>query len=256
MAGKSKTIILGKQNMKKIIKMQETMTEAQRYTRYKAFTLAEVLITLGIIGVVAAMTIPTLIQNQQKQETISRLKKMYSTISQSAKMSEVENGSISSWAYPTIDWDDTQSQVFWNTYFIPYSNLSVIKECTTVNRFECWASDAKYLDGSTNSGSGYIYWVLKDGSCVSLSSASSTQAQIFVDINGQKKPNVSGKDIFYLVIDKIKGSVLLAGTTYGKTYLLEDHNATCNKSAGFMKGTYCGAIIQLDGWEIKDDYPW
>ena len=45
------------------------------------FTLAEVLITLGIIGVVVALTMPSLIANYQKQETIARLKKVYSTIS-------------------------------------------------------------------------------------------------------------------------------------------------------------------------------
>lgn len=45
-----------------------------------AFTLAEVLITLGIIGVVAAMTLPTLINNYRKQETIAKLKKVYSVL--------------------------------------------------------------------------------------------------------------------------------------------------------------------------------
>ena len=47
-----------------------------------AFTLAEVLITLGIIGVVAALTLPSLIQNYQKQVWVNQLKKSYSTISQ------------------------------------------------------------------------------------------------------------------------------------------------------------------------------
>ncbi|MBP7211391.1 type II secretion system protein, partial [bacterium] len=47
----------------------------------KAFTLAEVLITLGIIGVVAALTIPTLMQRTQDREAISALKKFYSTLS-------------------------------------------------------------------------------------------------------------------------------------------------------------------------------
>lgn len=58
----------------------------------KAFTLAEVLITLGIIGVVAAMTIPTLIANTRAQQYRARLKKTISTISQSAKMSQAQYG--------------------------------------------------------------------------------------------------------------------------------------------------------------------
>lgn len=57
-----------------------------------AFTLAEVLITLGIIGVVAAMTIPTLIANIRSQQYRSRLKKAVSTLSQAAKMSQAQYG--------------------------------------------------------------------------------------------------------------------------------------------------------------------
>ncbi len=58
----------------------------------KAFTLSEVLITLGIIGVVAAMTIPTLIANTRGSQYRSRLKKAISTISQAAKMSQAQYG--------------------------------------------------------------------------------------------------------------------------------------------------------------------
>ena len=47
-----------------------------------AFTLAEVLITLGIIGVVAAMTMPSVITNYQKKQTAAQLKKAYSIVSQ------------------------------------------------------------------------------------------------------------------------------------------------------------------------------
>lgn len=52
------------------------------------FTLAEVLITLGIIGIVAAMTIPTLIANTNSQKYRSTLKKTVSTLSQAAKLSD------------------------------------------------------------------------------------------------------------------------------------------------------------------------
>ena len=50
--------------------------------KLRGFTLAEVLITLGIIGVVAAMTIPMLIINYQKRLTLTRLKKTYSQLNQ------------------------------------------------------------------------------------------------------------------------------------------------------------------------------
>src|SRR5574344_2338759 len=63
-----------------------------------AFTLAEVLITLGIIGVVAALTIPTLMSNYKKSVVETRLLKFYSSINQAIALSEIDNG-------PREDWD-------------------------------------------------------------------------------------------------------------------------------------------------------
>lgn len=54
----------------------------KKYSRKIAFTLAEVLVTLGIIGVVAAITMPTLIDNHQKKVAATRLEKFYSMMSQ------------------------------------------------------------------------------------------------------------------------------------------------------------------------------
>ena len=56
----------------------------------KGFTLAEVLITLGIIGVVAAMTIPTLIQITNSVKFASQFKKSVSTLSQAALMAQAQ----------------------------------------------------------------------------------------------------------------------------------------------------------------------
>ena len=68
------------------------MTDNTEHKRRKAFTLAEILITLGIIGVVAAMTIPTLIANTNAQKYRSQLKKTISTLSQAARMSQAQYG--------------------------------------------------------------------------------------------------------------------------------------------------------------------
>ena len=57
------------------------------------FTLAEILIALIVIGVIAAITVPTLIQNTQKQEYVSALKKAYSTLSQATQQIIAEEGS-------------------------------------------------------------------------------------------------------------------------------------------------------------------
>lgn len=49
----------------------------KRFSSYLyGFTLAEVLITLGIIGIAASMTMPSLIQNHKEKETVAKLKKL------------------------------------------------------------------------------------------------------------------------------------------------------------------------------------
>lgn len=63
----------------------------------KGFTLAEVLITLAIIGVVAAMTIPTLIVSYKERQTVSQLTKVYSTLASAYQMMQAEYGTIDTW---------------------------------------------------------------------------------------------------------------------------------------------------------------
>ena len=86
------------------------MNRRQKYCG-NAFTLAEVLITLGIIGVVAAVTIPTMIKNYQKKETVTKLKRAYAEVQQVIKMSEVEHGEMSSWGVSSTA-DNSEKQQF------------------------------------------------------------------------------------------------------------------------------------------------
>ena len=64
----------------------------------KGFTRAETLITLGIIGIVAAMTLPVIVGKYKKQVTVSHLKKFYTTMNQALKRSEVDNGEFKYWS--------------------------------------------------------------------------------------------------------------------------------------------------------------
>ena len=89
-----------------------------------AFTLAEVLITLAVIGIVAAMTIPTLINKYQEKVTVTKVKKMYSTLNQAVKLAEVDNGPVATWNLP--GYTNGGSQMFYS-YLQPY--LRVTKEC-------------------------------------------------------------------------------------------------------------------------------
>ena len=86
-----------------------------------AFTLAEVLITLGIIGIVAALTMPALIADHNNRVVETRLQKFYSSMNQAIRMAELEYGDRDVW---WVDNTDYNSQKAWcEKYIIPYMNV-------------------------------------------------------------------------------------------------------------------------------------
>ncbi|MBP7211765.1 type II secretion system protein [bacterium] len=225
------------------------LSERKPFGLSRAFTLAEVLITLGIIGIVAAMTIPTLIQKTQKQQTITALKKVYSSLQQAVKLSEVDNGSIEDWDF------STGSKVFLENYIISY--VSPLKKCF-VGSDICW-NQKKNLNGSLSyAQSNGIAFILSDGTQV-LFWHGVDFYEVIVDINGFKLPNQMGKDVFELQLAKTPATnhtpnLIFIGSNKTREDMIgaKDSNS-CNKLG---TGLFCGALIQQDGWEIKDDYPW
>lgn len=107
----------------------------------KAFTLAEVLITLAVVGVVAAMTIPTLISNYKKHTIETKLKRFYSTMNQAIKLSEIDNGSILNWEW--LEYDNIEDETlgnyrktkngleFYNKYLGPYLRTLKVEKSET-----------------------------------------------------------------------------------------------------------------------------
>jgi prepilin-type N-terminal cleavage/methylation domain-containing protein len=112
-------------------------------THRLGFTLAEVLITLGIIGVVAALTMPTLIANYQKYVTATRLKSTFSMLSQAVNLAVADNGDQNTWTRPKNYISDTAGQKdFFDKYIIKYLKLaqdcgngtgSLTKGCVVIN---------------------------------------------------------------------------------------------------------------------------
>ena len=214
----------------------------------KAFTLAEVLITLGIIGVVAALVMPSLISNYKKQETVSRLKKGYNTLSNALRLSEVDNGDYETWDIAS----DIGVQNYFDKYWKPY--LKTAQLCTTTNRCG-YSSDQyswRYRNSNTNNmlaldntyGTSFKFM---DGIfvCVRAFSGSSVSSSlIFIDINGAKGPNVLGTDVFQFNRISPNGVV---PNGYDQT------DAYVNDNCANVTGEYCAAKIMRDGWVINYD---
>ena len=184
-----------------------------------AFTLAEVLITLGIIGIVAAMTLPTLLNKYNEQVTVTKVKKFYSTINQALLFAIKNNGTVDVWDY--IEKDEESNSIRSNklvNYLKPY--LKISKDCGIE---ESCIGNALYKDLSNQDrvryGSSPMYYklILNDGSFLwvrrNLYSAESPCSDedggyknvcglMWFDVNGSKQPNVIGKDTFVFVILK------------------------------------------------------
>ncbi len=238
------------------------------------FTLAEVLITLGIIGIVAAMTIPGLIAKHQKIVTATQLKKAYTTIAQAFTMAQKDYGDISGWDFKPSNPEDgdttslkTAITLFAKTYLIPY--LSVITDCgagkeASKQCFYTWYTTDGTALNYTPSDNLYRF-ILNNTTLIQLSYDNSAgdytigHVLIYVDINGFNKPNTISKDIFVMSLTSSGRSLKMYGAGRTRETLL---NAPTNKWGCKNKGAasntsiYCGALIQQDGWVIKDDYPW
>lgn len=163
-----------------------------------AFTLAEVLVTLGIIGVVAAMTMPTLINNQRKAVLSSQFKKQYNVLSQALDLWKQETGVIGLYKmYATYNGTEyVNSESFITQYMEKLKTVGTMeykKGPYNLNKTKNMNAEGRTCTPNT---------LLPDGSsmCVRIWSRMIT---ITTDVNGpNKNPNAWGYDIFTFVIDE------------------------------------------------------
>lgn len=170
------------------------------FSKSKAFTLAEVLITMGIIGVVAEMTIPTLMNNVQDSAFKSAYKKAFSVATQSLMQANNDNVLISRPTYGDI----TSRLANFNAF---KSYFKISKDCNNSNNSECWANGENYSGYPVSNALAFID---SSGTAWSiLGSDGSVNDEILVDTNGMKEPNKYGQDRFILKLIDITGSVSL-----------------------------------------------
>lgn len=210
---------------------------------FQAFTLAEVLITLGVIGIIAAMTIPALIGNSNEKVTVSQLKKSYSTLSQAVTMAVQENGTVDTWNIG--NYGDTGKALNILTNLKPY--LKITKTCTGAVSNGCnpnnsyTLSNGVYAWNWTNVqyraelGDGtYLYVLNGTTDCTSTFGSTDTLKQgcgyMYVDINGDKLPNTIGRDIFLFYL--MKSSVMPVGSVNDTAFTFSSQCAKESPSFG------------------------
>jgi len=244
-----------------------------------AFTLAEVLITLGIIGVVAALTIPTLMANYQKVQEVAALKKSYAEITEALRLMANDHGCPDDLKCVGV-FDDSNTL---GNEFKKYFKLA--KDCGATydandGSTKCMADSYSYnYDGSGDrydmdaDNSSYYRFVTADGFGIALEVGADNcannqvdgklnlnQSQVcgfmWVDVNGSKGPNNVGRDIFAFKITNGKGPAIYP---IGGSEDISDQpgwvNSSgtpsyCDKDITNKDGSSCTARIMEQGWQM------
>lgn len=221
-----------------------------------AFTLAEVLLTLGIIGVVVVLTIFALVGKYSDMQKSVALKKAYTNLSQAILMSQQEHGELA-------DWDRApyhrKGMLEWSNEYI-FKYMKKVTACEGGNSAIKCPTDADRICNAENKNCNSVglrmaVYVLADGENIYIYSGGnpiegkSDFLHILVDTNGVKKPNVFGKDVFVFVLalnDRKPLKSWGCGATTRGTAL------ECCKNDSSM----CTGLLEFDDWEFKKDYPW
>lgn len=183
--------------------------ESQLYT---GFTLAEVLITLGIIGIVASMTIPTLYQNYSERQYLAGLKKFNSTLQQAVALWKQDIG-CSSDAYTCLNQQNIVDDD-------PTAFDQIAKFMKITQKIDSFTTPPDWLPNQTLEYNGdvqtgtyggvsklstaMVKYLMSDGTIFSVD-ISPAVFKIHVDVNGAKPPNRVGKDTFPFVIGGVSG---------------------------------------------------
>ena len=225
-----------------------------------AFTLAEVLLTLAIIGVVAALTIPAVITKVSKDQYVVGLKKAYNTLKAVEREAIQEHGPMENW-----DWSGTITETF-GTYFRPH--FDILKDCGADTDDGCFAGANEWkaingtvrtdsLNGSTSyriitsDGVAFRFW--KNGTSIS---APDRMGWFLIDVNGKKGPNMLGRDIFGFNIYPTKGikpEGMLSTTDENSPISTDTVNgptggSSCNtECSSDACGWYCTAKVLSEG---------
>ncbi len=244
----------------------QSLINSNHFTHFKkaAFTLAEVLITLGVIGIVAAMTIPNLVQSYQEKVTVTKLKEFYSMLSQVVQMAVVENGTPDNWGFET---GNSEKMITMLKPYIKFDKICDVGE-------KCHSASSIY----SKSGGTLLNYIfntytleryaakLSNGIVMSaylqspdcnqtISETHKTCGEYAVDVNGSSKPNTYGSDIFLLDLTK-DGQIIPKGA---KEYTHDDYTFDKGCLPSKTPGWGCAAwVIQNGNMDYLkcDDLSW
>ena len=231
----------------------------KNFKKNKAFTLSETLIVITVLGIIAAIIVPSIIQKIQDRQTVTIVKKTFSMLDNAFQQMFIAEGGPAAWT------DIPNPQSTWNMDNANYIGeklsfyLPVIKYCgREANCFKYNENTFKTLSLGPTYSSNYTEaaatiagkMVLKNGATVAVNSSCAPQlygtrtdcsdgdlglGDIRVDINGEKGPNRVGYDVFYFFFN-------VHGLSLGPTR--------------YIRGKYCDKTLDTDSMAGRSCANW
>ena len=202
---------------------------------FKGFTLAEVLITLTVIGVVAALTLPTVISHHNKKVVETRLAKFYSVMNQAFQMAVAENGDPDGW----VECDEYN-----NCYTNYSSHIAQYLKNVEYEEVDQYGGVYTFRDGTAAISSFNTFCLNKD------------ICKLYVKLTDCIERDSVGEDIssdpscdLAYNENKYNGRKSFFFSFSPKGWLPNKNDTACN-------GESCVKLIMQNGWKIPKDYPY
>lgn len=227
----------------------------------KGFTLSEVLITLSIVGVVAVLTIPSVMKNYRNRLYTAQLEKVYAQVSDAAQSimndEHVDNfyETTAGGAASCTNADEGKCESGY-AYFLTKYFKAVKYNCKKSGKKGCVTSDSssyKTISGGsagafigdnciqTVSGAAICGYYNSGINCLSLG----------VDVNGMSEPNIPGRDIFYMDVHK-NGTISDYNSGCADNHVGTSANQ-CSVNTGNIANAAAGCLNNIieAGWKME-----
>ena len=228
----------------------------------KGFTMAEVLITLGIIGIIAAMTIPSVMGRYREKATVARLKKVYAALATANEVMVMEHSpyyTCKECQY-NLNTAPSSSDFKANIEKDFIKRLNVIQKCPVRGK-GCFYSGA--YGGLNSDNYGVLItnnsYLLQDGTAIQFQVNGNTSMDIIVDLNGKNGPNKYGIDTFHFRIhgkpENVKGKLLPGGSPLDP---LAKFQPKCSKTETQQTVTCAAWVLTYENMEYLhcNDLEW
>lgn len=205
----------------------------------KAFTLAEVLITLGIIGVVAAMTLPSLIVGYQKRATETKVKTFYSKINQAIQLSIAAGNNPTGSVIDGKYYSYNENLEYLKMFIYPYLKVS--------EYFSCYEPIFNHhgVCSVMQDGGVMLFYIDQNGGDIIY----------YPSKNDMQKTDNIPRHRFWFEFEKTWGKAFNASeyvAPYGASKNMSSNDCTygCSRCFG------CTTLLAKHGWKFTKDYPW